>query len=263
MSGKAGDAVGPTWDVVPDTDGRFSTGTRDFDRILDGGFRRGSFALFNVDSNIGPPELNLLLAPTWLNFLHQSRGLLAVLPARDSPAEFRRYALQFTTRRLFDSRVRIVDYIGEADPAPYVVPLREANRAKAPAKDRQVAMGRMADAEKAVAGARGRPFLEMNALEVMDTLVGPETASRMLFHGIKRTRAVGNLGVAIARPGLGCVETARGLVDYEFQLTRSSLGLEIRGRRPEFPPHLVVPDRRHGPPRLEFVPPPGPSSSAP
>ena len=247
---------GHRWEPLTDPEGRFSTGIPDFDRVLEGGPRRGSFALFNVDSSVGTSELHLLLTPIWLNFLHRSRGILAILPARESPKGFRQSLLRYTTRRLFDSRVRVIDYVGEADPAPYVVPLMESVRTKHSEKDTRVAMDRMVGAEKAVRGARGRPFLEMNALEVMETLVGSEHASKMFFFGAKRTRAVGNLGVALARPGLGCVEAARALMDYEFDLGQTDLGLEIRGRRPSFPRHLVIPDRRLGIPHVEFIPAP-------
>ena len=244
------------WTAVPDPPGRFSTGIPDFDRVLGGGFRRGSFALFNVGSTVGTEEIHQLFTPLWLNFLAQSRGSLAVLPGRESPAGFRQAMLRFTTRRRVDARVRIVDYIGEADPAPYVVPLRSALRAGKSPKAGREAMDRMAQAERAVAGARGRPFLESNALEVLDTLVGSETASRMLFFGIKRTRGVGNLGVALARPGLGCIEAVRGLVDYEFDVSATDVGLKILGRRPTFAPHVVVHPARPGPPHVVFVPPP-------
>ncbi len=254
MAARRDDTEGPSWSALPEASGTFSTGISGFDRILRGGYRCGSFALFNVAPAVETSDLHLLLNPTWLNFLARSRGILAILPARESPAAFRKELLRYTTRRLFDSRVRVIDYVGEAEPAPYVVPLGESIRAKATDKDRKVAMDRMVAAEKAVSGARGRPFLEMNALEVMETLTGAERASKMLFFGVKRTRSVGNLGIALARPGLGSIETARGLMDYEFDLDRTDLGLEIRGRRPAFPHHVVVPDRRRVAPYVEFVP---------
>lgn len=254
MAADGGRTERAPWHPRTDPEGRFSTGIPDFDRLLDGGPRRGSIALFSPDGSIGTPDLHLLLTPIWLNFLHQSRGILAILPARESPGGFREDLLRFTTRRLFDSRVRVVDYVGEAEPAPYVVPLVESIRARSTPKDTRIAMERMEGAERAVRGARGRPILEWNALEVLETLVGIERASKMYFLGAKRARAVGNLMVTLARPGLGVFEAARGLADYEFDLSHSELGLEIRGRRPEFGRHLVVPDRKLGSPHVEFVP---------
>ncbi len=237
-----------SWEPTPDPEGRFSTGIRDLDRLLGGGFPRGSFSLFLVDPSVTTEDLHLLFTPTWLNFLYRSRGLLAVLPARESPREFRQSLLPVVSRRLFDSRVRVVEYVGEGDPAPYVVSLHQVPR--------EAAIRKMVEAEKAVRGAVSKPFIEFTSLEVLETLMGAETASKMYFHGVKRTRQVGNLGLAVGRPGLRCLEACRSLMDLEFSLRRTELGLTITGNRPMLPTHLVVPDLRRGFPHVALVPPP-------
>lgn len=238
---------------MADASDRFSSGIPDLDRQLDGGFRRGSFALYNVGDGVTTADLHLLFRPTWLNFLRQSRGIMIVLPSRESPASFRDALLPFTTRRLFDSRVRVVEYVGQDEEAPYTVNLRVG---RDPAKDepaRRKAMADMVEAEKAVQGARGKPFLECTALEVLETLAGTETAGRMYFHGMKRTKEVGNLGIALARPGLNVTPVVRGLVDYEFSLDRTSAGLTLAGTRPAFTAHRVLPDPRLGIPHVELA----------
>ncbi|MGA7750944.1 MAG: gas vesicle protein GvpD basic region 2 domain-containing protein, partial [Gallionella sp.] len=77
------------WKPIPDPEGRYSTGIADFDRLLGGGFQRGSVALFGMDETVGLEDLDLLLFPTFLNMLYQSRGMIAILPSRDSPHDFR------------------------------------------------------------------------------------------------------------------------------------------------------------------------------
>ena len=230
---------------ITDPEGKYSTGIPDFDRLMGGGFRRGSFALFNLEGPLTTEDIHLLLTPTWLNFLRQSRGMLAVLPARESPAQFRTALLQHVTRRLFDSRVRIVDYIGESDPFSYVVTM-------GPKLPKAKAMRRMVEAERAIHGARGRPFIEYNALEMMEGLFTADTACRMILHGVKRARLVGNLGLALARPGLACVEAARSMMDYDFRLRRTPDGLQLVGDRPAFPAHFVLEDPRGGRPRVRL-----------
>ncbi len=111
-SGKGAKKTGE-WTPVADPDGHYSSGIPDFDRLLGGGFRKGSLALFVMDESVGLEDLDLLLFPTYLNFLYQSRGILAVLPSRDSPHDFRGRFTHFATRRRFDTRVRVIDYIGE------------------------------------------------------------------------------------------------------------------------------------------------------
>ncbi|MCI4335799.1 MAG: hypothetical protein L3K17_01185 [Thermoplasmata archaeon] len=249
-----------TWTTLPDSAERFSTGTAEFDRIVGGGFPRGSMALFDLDETVGPADWKMLLAPTFINFLSNSNGVLAVLPARESPHEFRAGLTRSVSRRLFDTRVRVVDYVGEDDEAPYVVSLSHAGgRNDSPKQKRATAlrdMAKMQVAESAIRGARGRMFLELVAFEIMEMVVGPEVAARMFFHGIKRVRTVGNLCLGLLRPGLGCTDAVRGMADIELALHRNELGLTLRGVRPVFPAHLVVPDTLLGAPHISFVPAP-------
>ena len=179
------------WTPIPDPADRFSSGIPDFDRLIGGGFPRGGMALFNVDPSVGPEDRELLLTPTLLNFLTQSNGIVAVLPSRESPHSFRLDLTRWVSRRLFDTRVRVVSYVGEDSEAPYVVDLHSTGPKGSPAAEKRkllLHMERMVQAERAVRGARARMFLEMMAFEIMDMEVGSEKAARMFFHGIKRTR---------------------------------------------------------------------------
>ncbi|MCI4326512.1 MAG: hypothetical protein L3K16_02590 [Thermoplasmata archaeon] len=246
-----------TWTPISDTDERFSSGVPEFDRLLGGGFRRGSHALFEVDGTIGPDDRSLLFTPLYLNFLYQSRGILAVLPARETPHGFRADLTRWVSRRRFDSRVRIVVYVDEDSDAPYVVDLSKSHLNLPPARKKkasQDAMAKMVVAEKAVRGVRGKPFVESNSFEIAEMLFGSDIATRMFFHGIKRARIVGNLVLGYLRPGLGCADAVRGNADVVLGLHRSDLGLEVRGIRPSFPAHLVVADPKLGAPHVSFVP---------
>jgi hypothetical protein len=248
------------WKPTPDPEGHYSTGIPDFDRLLGGGFRRGSMALFSMDETVGLEDLDLLLFPTFLNFLYQSRGIIAILPSRDSPHGFRGRLTGFVTRRRFDSRVRICDYVGEDEGSPYVVALKNPDSAAWDAKPnpkvRERAIAKVVEAEKAVKGNRNKTFLELTAFEVFDTLVGGEKATKMFFFGVKRARQVGNLVIGLLGPGLACAPGVRRMADTEFELHRNDVGLIIRGVRPSFSSYVATTDLHAGPPHVAFVPQP-------
>ncbi len=247
-----------TWTPRPDPDGRYSSGIADFDRLLGGGFEQGSVVLVTWDETVGTEDLDLLLFPTILNMLYHSRGMIAVLPSRDSPHRFRGRLTRFVTRRRFDSRVRVVDYAGEDEGHAYVVSIPHRAMNDVPRADtekaRKAAAAKMEGAEKAAAGNRRNSFLELYSLDVMETLMGPEQAARMFFHGAKRARHVGNLLIALMAPSLGSAVAARRLADEEFELHHDDVGLVIRGIRPAFPGHVVTRDGAEAAPRVAFVP---------
>jgi hypothetical protein len=249
------------WEPIPDPEDRFSTGTIDFDRLVGGGFQRGSLALFRMDETVGTEDLDLLLFPTLLNALYQSRGVMAILPSRDSPHDFRARLTRHVTRRRFDSRVRIMDYVGEDEGPPYVVTMNSkipdpTRRPLQSSKERAAAVAKAVAAERAVQGHHTKPFIELVAFEVFETLMGAEPAMRTYFHGVKRTRQMGNLGIGLLGPGLGCAAGVRRMADTEFELRREEVGLIIRGVRPSFSSCVVTGDPQAGPPHVAFVPKP-------
>jgi len=239
------------WNPASDPDGRYSSGIADFDRLLDGGFPRGSLALFELDETVGLEDLDLLLFPTYLNFLYRSRGLMAILPARDSPHGFRARLTRYATRRRFDTRVRVMDYVGEDLGLSYVVNLTDAEQN--PIKKR-AAIAKVVAAEKTVQGGRKNSILELTAFEVFDTLMGSEKALKMFYYGVKRARMMGNLAVGILGPGLGCAAGVRRMADTEFALHHDDVGLIVRGVRPAFPGFVVTEEAARGRPHVAFVP---------
>ena len=248
------------WKPVNDPDGRYSSGIPDFDRLLGGGFKRGSLALFTLDESVGLEDLDLLLFPTYLNFLYQSRGILAVLPSRDSPHDFRARLTRFATRRRFDTRVRVIDYIGEDHGLSYVVNLADA---EANPIQKKAAIAKVVAAEKQVQGSRAHPFIELHAFEVFDTLMGPEKALKMWFYGVKRARHMKNLVIGLLGPGLGSAAGVRRMADAEFALHRDEVGLIVRGVRPSFSSFVVTEDTVAGRPHVAFVPRPAEKESSP
>ncbi|HYB79371.1 MAG TPA: gas vesicle protein GvpD basic region 2 domain-containing protein [Thermoplasmata archaeon] len=255
------------WKPVPDPPDRFSSGIPDFDRLLAGGYKRGSVALFETDETVGLEDLDLLLFPTYLNALYQSRGMVGVLPSRDTPHDFRARLTRFLTRRRFDSRVRLFDYVGEDQGLSYVVTIGDPDddplHPRRDPKVKKQALAKAVAAERAAQGGRGRPFVELVAFEVFDTLMGTENALKVLYRGIKRTRNLGNLGIGILGPGLGCAAGIRRMVDTQFVLHRDEVGLLIRGVRPLLRSHVIIPDPSTGPPHAAFVPRPARPESVP
>ncbi len=224
------------WRPIEDSPEAYSSGTPALDRLLGGGYPRGGLALLHADPAVAPDDLDLLVAPTVLNFLHHSRGAMVLLPPRDDPTSFRRRLTRFTTRRRFDTRIRIVDYSGAFDQLPYVTTIERGT------KDRKIDLAKFGAAERAASGGRGRPYLELHAITLLELLVGAEKAARMIYFGVQRAQRVGNLILGILSPGLGCAPIVRAMAKVELAVDRGPRGVTVRGLRPEFPAHRLARD---------------------
>jgi len=65
---------------IPDPPGKFSTGSEDLDKLLDGGYPKGSTVLLEIGRNVSVLQYHLVLLPTPWNFLARGAGVV-VLPS--------------------------------------------------------------------------------------------------------------------------------------------------------------------------------------
>ncbi|MCI4348706.1 MAG: hypothetical protein L3J93_00580 [Thermoplasmata archaeon] len=234
------------WRPVSDPERFYSTGIPDFDRLLEGGFRRGSFNAFEIDMNVGIDDYYMLFTPTFLNFLTQSRGIIAVLAAGESPEKLRDTLVRQTAPNVFDQRVRIVDYTASETEESYIVPMAHYGREEAT----QV----MVTAEKAVRGPQQKPFLEYTSFDTLESLMGDQVAIRMYFHGVRRTKLVGNLGIGLLKPGLLVASEILNMMDTYFRVTNIDNAPCIYGIRPRTTIYSISYDPQAGSPHAKLTP---------
>lgn len=74
-----------TWEPLSNSKARFSTGIRDLDRILSGGFNRGSVVHLDLGTDLSRDAWSVLTLPTIRNFLANEMGVAVVPPREGSP----------------------------------------------------------------------------------------------------------------------------------------------------------------------------------
>jgi hypothetical protein len=236
----------PLWHPIPDPERMYSTGIPDFDHLLGGGFRRGSFNAFEVDVNVGIDDYYTLFIPTFLNFLSLGRGIIAVLAAGESHEKLREALTANTAPQLFDSRVRIADYAAAETEDAYIVPMARFGRDEA--------LRAMVTAEKAARGPEGKPFLEYTAFDTLESLMGDQVAIRMYFHGVQRTKLAGNLGIGLLKPGLLVSSEILNMMDTYFRIVNIDNAPCVYGIRPRTPIYSISVDEEKGAPHAVLTP---------
>ena len=105
-------------DPIPDSDiTRVSSGTRDFDKLLGGGYLKGSFNLFEISDGISNAYLQML-NPTIINHLNLERLMLYIQSQGSTSDEFDTDVKQYLKHpeKLDD---RLVSYRQIAERTPY------------------------------------------------------------------------------------------------------------------------------------------------
>jgi KaiC/GvpD/RAD55 family RecA-like ATPase len=241
-----GRGAAASWPATSDPDRFYSTGIPDFDALLGGGLRRGSFNAFEVDVNVGVDDYYMLFTPTFLNFLGQGRGMIAVLAAGESPEKLREALVKYVPPHHFDTRVRIPDYTISETEEPYILPMARFGR--------EEAMRAMVTAEKAAAGPDRKPFIEYMAFDTFESLMGDQVAIRMYFSGVSRTKHVGNLGIGLLKPGLLVSSEILNMMDTYFRIINIDNAPCIYGIRPRTTIYAISPDPEKGSPHAVLTP---------
>jgi KaiC/GvpD/RAD55 family RecA-like ATPase len=240
--------VEPTqnWRTTPDPERFYSTGTPDFDQLLGGGYRRGSFNAFEIDVNVGIDDYYMLFLPTFLNFLAHGRGIIAILAAGESHEKLRDSITRSSPSHLFDTRVRIADYTASETEESYIVPMARFGRDEA--------LRAMVTAEKAARGPEQKPIMEYTAFDTLESLMGDQAAIRMYFHGVQRAKLVDNLGIGLLKPGLLMSSEVLNMMDTYFRIINIDNAPCVYGIRPRTRIYAMSVDPEQGPPHTRLTP---------
>jgi circadian clock protein KaiC len=77
----------------PDTEGYFSTGSPDLDKMLGNGYPRGSTVLIEIDKRISVLQYHLICMTTARNFMSQGRGVIKILLIGTDVDAMNKYAI--------------------------------------------------------------------------------------------------------------------------------------------------------------------------
>ena len=95
---------------VRNTEGSYSTGTADLDALLDGGVRRGSSLLLDVNSTVSPHSVKLLLDIMAANFINQG-GTAFIIPYSIFSSQNEAESLKaYVGGQVLRERVRIAEF---------------------------------------------------------------------------------------------------------------------------------------------------------
>ncbi len=234
------------WMPINDPEDRFSTGIEDLDDLLDGGYQRGSYNVLEVNENVSNEEYMLVVRPLFLNFLSQSRGVLATLSGGTHPDILRDDITKFISDKKFDERFRIVDYFSFQSDKPYMMALGGKKRDE---------LGKLYTKNIREISENGKqPFLDYTGFDTLEYLRGDEIAIKDLLEAVANTKVSQNLGVGIVKHGLKLTSEIKNMADTYLEITSVNNTTCIYGIKPKTGIYAIVPHEEKGYPYISLIP---------
>ena len=107
-----------TWEPLSNSKAKFSTGIRDLDRILSGGYNRGSVVHLDLGPDLSRDAWSVLTLPTIRNFLTHEMGVAVVPPREGSPGLLHNDLITVLSSQVFDTYCHVFEtYAGPSDGA--------------------------------------------------------------------------------------------------------------------------------------------------
>lgn len=235
---------------VSDPEARFSTGSKDMDRLLGGGYPRGTLAFLEVDEKVSASVYSLILCPTLANFLAHRRGGMVIPPYGVSSETLLKVMAEkygFTHEEIAPYlRIFEVAKPRMAEREPYVVPLK--------GEDIWEDYVEWARIEEELTARTEQPIVQLVAYDTLETVYGLGSFRRIVGPAVAKARSLRNLSIAVGCITEEAVKRAASRSDIYLRLVRDHGTYLLYGVKPRTSLHVLEMDTSSGYPQPKLTP---------
>jgi len=235
---------------IPDPPGKYSTGIKDLDSILEGGLLKGSTMLLELDNKVSMAEYHLIIVPIILNFMMKGRAVL-LIPTIGVDAEVARgIGLRYgLTNEEINRFLRVCEAhpISGASDKPYIVVFD----VKDPWKD----YSKYLEIEKELMQMTGQPVMHVAGADSLASYYDESICKNLLGQDAIWIRKQGSLGILILKPGYTKLKTSlSSIASVHLRLLREHGCLLLYGVKPRTGLYGVEMDVSRGYPLPKLTP---------
>ena len=234
------------WKALPDTNGKYSTGTRDLDDLLGGGYSAGSYNVIEVEENVSTEEYHSVVVPILLNFIAQDKGIFAVLSGGDHAETMKKDLETFLPDGQFENHVRIADYFTPKSESPYIMALGTRNK--------DDALRTWKSNQEFLRGQDNKPIMDFTGFDTLEYLRGGEVAIQHLLDAVAKIKISKDLGIGILKPGLRLTQEIMNMADTYIKIITIDKCPCIYGVKPKTMIYGIVNDLERGTPNIRLIP---------
>jgi len=232
---------------IHDPPGKFSTGSEELDRLLDGGYAKGSGVLLEVGEQVSTLQYQLILTPTACNFGAQGRAIMVIPSSGVDHNYIKKLGLQAGAAEGDLNRLLRVCSFGPTEaPGKHGVSILDG---KSIEEDYQnyIKIG------KELVKETRQPVLHIIGADSTIAYYGKEPVTKISNLEATRTREEGNLSILVLKPGYADLSKILGAIaDMHLKITREHGALIFYGIKPRTGLYVLEADssRGHAMPKL-------------
>ena len=234
------------WATIPDSDKSYSTGTKDLDDLLGGGYSAGSYNVIEVDENVSNEEYHSIVVPILLNFIAQDKGIFAVLSGGDHAETLRKDLESFLPPGHFEGHVRIADYFTPKSDSPYIMALG--------GKKMEESLKIWNSNKEFLRGSENKPVMDFTGFDTVEYLKGGTLAIQDLLNAVAKIKISEDLGIGILKPGLRLTQEIMNMADTYLKIITIDKCPCIFGVKPKTLIYGIVNDLERGTPNIKLIP---------
>jgi KaiC/GvpD/RAD55 family RecA-like ATPase len=233
------------FEVIPHTSTRLSTGSRDLDEFLGGGLTRGMSILLEKGPTVGNDWIAPLVSSVQANVLLDGGSCIAVPPMVVSSRSLLEGTQALVGDEVTRSRMRIMSYAATTFKHPSIVDLSRAKRGETYQLQQDTAT--KVKQEEA-------PTLWVLSIDTYETYADPERGATASYfaRGSQARRETGDVGILIANPNAGSLQTLSNNCDVHLMLEEKDGALLLYSKRPPSDLYSVNYDYSKGYPRVSL-----------
>ena len=234
---------------IPDPEGYFSTGSRDLDEVLGGGYPRGSTVLFEIGKHVSLEQYGLVITPTLWNFVAHGRGVLDIPSAGvDYTLVKRRFEEGGFTDEEINELLRVCTrYYVEAEERPYIVRLEGED----PLKGFERCLGFAQE----LIEKTSKPLLKLCGVDMLIDAYGVAGALSYLKACATEARRARGLHLVVLKPGYPRLASILdSIADVHLKVVRRHGSVLLYGVKPRTNIYVLEMDVSEGYPMPKLTP---------
>ncbi|RLI05665.1 hypothetical protein DRO26_01560 [Candidatus Bathyarchaeota archaeon] len=219
------------FEPIPDTNDRFSSGVNGLDKILGGGYPKGSVVLWDVGENVPLHAFAPFIIATECNFINQGR-LVVVLPTKGVDATFKKKLHEgHIDKEAYGRNLFIVQYTVSVEKLePYMIEfdpniemLQERISSFITHRKREI----------------GEPILVVVGWDMLEHVYDPKGLTQIFNFFVIETKTRGDLMLVVTKPDVKQIETLKDIADVHIKLRMFEGNLVLYCEKPYTQPYIV------------------------